>query len=248
MQNLSAQGISLVVSSTTEGATNLSAPAAIHAIWTKVNVAYATDTARSTLQPNATVVYTVTLTYAHDGSPVVGGKASVRSTTPGDPDRFTCSSTNATGQCTIAVSKALGNYTFNVTGFSTKLVNGVRTPYVTANVTQPARSYRWTAISFLAFSCSQDGTPTPCQGHAFRAGVDMVVTATAVAADTGEALPGATFHLKGQPVTADATGTASVTINPDEGAFTILASGDSATIGGETVTWSQSRAETATAL
>ena len=233
-------GIPLAVS-TGKGVSLLTAPAAARALWTQVRVAYTLDLAQPTLGMDTPLVVSADLRYAHDGSRVASGLVTVRS----GAYEVQCL-TNADGLCSLDVSRTLGTYAFTVTGASTREQGGLLVPDVTANVPVAGFTKRWTAIAFTAFECSVGGETGPCDGQAFAKGAQVRVTVRAVAADdASEVLGGASVRVDGELLTTDSQGyVTKLTTRTSAGGKSILARGLSATIGGETITATVTRAET----
>jgi hypothetical protein len=244
--------VPLLVTTADRNVTELARPLTdLNATWTQVVIAYSTDTPQEVLAPDAPVTFTANISFAHDGSPVSDGAIVVQSETPGDTDQFVCvtpgpGDSGVQGQCSVEVTKHLGKFTFDVTGFSTKIVDGKFAPDIDSMQQEPPNvTYRWTSIGFLNFTCTSGGNVSSCDGQDFPVASPVRVTVTAVAADTNEPLANATIKIAGNTVTTGPDGSASMNFTRfSQGQVTITARGVSATIEGQDVTWTIPRTET----
>lgn len=241
--DLSDKGLPLVVTATDEGVVNLTAPLALKAVWTRVQVAHALSTAAPTLGAGEPVLVTVKLTWEHNGANLTDGIATVERTGV----EYQCL-TNATGECVIELAEDLGRHQYTVSGVSTRVVDGILVPDVTSNPQRPTFEKRWTAIAFAAFECRKatlESEAVDC-GQAFAKGMRVWVTATAVAADNHtEVLSGASIRLGGRDLTTNATGQASIdVVRTSPGATTLSARGMRATIDGQLIEATETRSLT----
>lgn len=245
--------VPLVVASAFDDVTLLAQPLSLDATWTQIVLTYETDHAGLMLAPNAPVVFTATMRYAHDSSLVAGGVVNVASP---DGEEFVCLTGGVSrdginyggtqGVCNIEVSKNLGTHTFTVTGFAGKEDGS---GFIDQDITSvenvlDTTTYRWTAIAFKDLVCKTGtGSLHACGSQTYAKGTRVTVYATAVAADdeTETPLYGATIRLGGTDLTDGANETEDGTVSNSfvrftAGSVTITARGMSATIGGETVT------------
>lgn len=230
----------LVLSTAADDVTALAEAVSLDAVWTELIVDYTTSidpSVRKILDMDEAVTFTTTVKYAHDDSLAQHAVVQVAN----GERTFRCL-TRADGTCSVAVSKNLGESTFSVSAYSTG------ENLFSANITKmgntpPTATYRWTAIGFSAFECavvsgSVPGARGSCTDSDFNTGDIVRVYTSAVAADTQEALAGASFTIDGQTPDVDADGRSYVDVPGwTDGGVTIVARGVSATIEGETVTW-----------
>lgn len=246
--------VPLVVASAFDHVTLLAEPLVLNATWTQIILTYETDHADLMLAPNAPVVFTATMRYAHDNSLVAGGVVNVASP---DGQEFVCLTGGVNrdgldyggtqGVCSVEVSKSLGTHVFTVTGFSGKEDS---TGFIEQDIVSMAnvldnKTYRWTAIAFKDLVCKAGSGPEhACGSQTYAKGTRVTAFATAVAADDPAQTPllGATIRLGGADI-IDGTGsdTEDGTVSNSfvrftPGSVTITARGMSATIDGETVT------------